>query len=88
MTNELYVKRSNASGDTISVTKGIVSRVEPRIYLQSSELLTIQTDAAIDFGNSGGPVVIGNKVAGVVFQGFSSSAYEKIKVSWHYKILN
>ncbi|CAH2069944.1 unnamed protein product [Thlaspi arvense] len=57
-------------GDTICVTKGIVSRVEPIKYVHSStELLTIQTDACIDYGNSGGPVVIGNKVAGIAFQG-------------------
>ncbi|KAL1206509.1 Protease Do-like 10 [Cardamine amara subsp. amara] len=61
-------------GETISVTKGIVSRVEPRDYCHSSaELLTIQVDAAINKGNSGGPVFMGNKVAGVAFQGLKNS---------------
>ncbi|KAH0859502.1 hypothetical protein HID58_087763 [Brassica napus] len=58
-------------GDTICVTKGIVSRVESGEYMNSSiELLKILTDATIDYGNSGGPVVCGNKVVGVAFQGF------------------
>ncbi|KAG2275221.1 hypothetical protein Bca52824_057776 [Brassica carinata] len=58
-------------GDTICVTKGIVSRVKSGEYMNSSiELLKIQTDATIDYGNSGGPVVCGNKVVGVAFQGF------------------
>ncbi|EOA14800.1 hypothetical protein CARUB_v10028106mg, partial [Capsella rubella] len=53
-------------GDTISVTKGIVSRVEPKKDSHSSiEPLTIQIGAAINNGNGGGPVIMGNKVAGV-----------------------
>lgn len=60
----------DAGGDSISVTKGVVSRVELREYSHSStELLTIQIDAAINSGNSGGPVFLGNKVAGVAFEG-------------------
>ncbi|KAL9283464.1 putative peptidase Do [Arabidopsis thaliana] len=56
-------------GVTISVTKGIVSRVEVDDYCHSStELLTIQIDATVRCGNSGGPVIRGNKVV-VVFQG-------------------
>lgn len=67
---------SNSGGDTISITKGVVSRVELREYSHSgSELLAIQIDAAINSGNSGGPVIMGNKVAGVAFQSlyYSSS---------------
>lgn len=60
---------SRAGGDSISVTKGVVSRVEPKIYSHSSTmLLAIQIDAAINSGNSGGPVIMGNKVAGVAFE--------------------
>ncbi|EOA34405.1 hypothetical protein CARUB_v10021933mg [Capsella rubella] len=56
-------------GDSISVTKGVVSRVELRKYSHSStELMKIQIDAAINSGNSGGPVIMGNKVAGVAFE--------------------
>ena len=43
-------------GDTISVTSGVVSRIEVTQYTHgSSELLGIQIDAAINSGNSGGP---------------------------------
>ena len=47
-------------GDNLSVTKGVVSRVCMQDYDHSLEyLLTIQIDAAINFGNSGGPVIQG-----------------------------
>ena len=41
-------------GDTISVTSGVVSRIEVTDYDHGSHLLGIQIDAAINFGNSGG----------------------------------
>ena len=40
-------------GDTISVTSGVVSRIEVTEYDHGSWLLAIQIDAAINFGNSG-----------------------------------
>jgi len=44
-------------GDTISVTSGVVSRIEVTSYAHgASELLGVQIDAAINSGNSGGPV--------------------------------
>ena len=56
-------------GDTLSITKGVISRIEHDAYAHSSiELLAVQIDAAINSGNSGGPVVIGDRVAGVVMQ--------------------
>ncbi|CAN1217664.1 Protease Do-like 10, mitochondrial [Linum perenne] len=56
-------------GDNISVTKGIVSRVEPTQYVHSAtNLMAIQIDAAINPGNSGGPAIMGEKVVGVAFQ--------------------
>lgn len=56
-------------GDNISVTKGVVSRVELQQYEHgSTNLLAIQIDAAINPGNSGGPAVQGEKVVGVAFQ--------------------
>mmetsp|Transcript_20374 Transcript_20374/g.41134 ORF Transcript_20374/g.41134 Transcript_20374/m.41134 type:complete len:515 (-) Transcript_20374:137-1681(-) len=55
-----------AGGDSISVTKGVVSRVDLRDYGHGSFLLTIQIDAAINAGNSGGPAFNKNdKVVGV-----------------------
>ncbi len=58
-------------GDRISVTEGVVSRIEADIYSHSasSSHLVIQTDAAINPGNSGGPVIQDSKVVGVAFQG-------------------
>ena len=58
-------------GDRISVTEGVVSRIEADTYAHSAadDHLVIHTDAAINPGNSGGPVVQGGKVVGVAFQG-------------------
>jgi S1-C subfamily serine protease len=57
-------------GDNISITKGVVSRVEPTAYTHSGRtLLAVQIDAAINPGNSGGPVVKDGKLVGVAFQG-------------------
>ena len=58
-------------GDRISVTEGIVSRIEADTYSHSAadDHLVIQTDAAINPGNSGGPVIQDGKVVGVAFQG-------------------
>ena len=43
-----------AGGDTISVTSGVVSRIEVTSYVHgTTELLAIQIDAAINSGNSG-----------------------------------
>ncbi|RLA72434.1 MAG: hypothetical protein DRG78_23835 [Epsilonproteobacteria bacterium] len=48
-------------GKNVSTTTGIVSRIEQQYYVYSGEnLLTIQVDAAINSGNSGGAVVNDN----------------------------
>ncbi|CAN6843153.1 unnamed protein product [Brassica oleracea] len=50
-------------GDNISITKGVVSRVEVTKYAHSNvKLMTTQTDAAINSGNSGGPSFMHSKV--------------------------
>ncbi len=58
-------------GDTLSITRGIVSRVEHVQYTHSSlQFLAGQIDAAINPGNSGGPVIAQNgEVVGVAMQG-------------------
>ncbi|PPS16256.1 hypothetical protein GOBAR_AA04324 [Gossypium barbadense] len=67
-----YCPCLDAGGDNISVTKGVVSRVEPTQYVHgATQLMAIQIDAAINPGNSGGPAIMGNKVAGVAFQNLS-----------------
>ena len=56
-------------GDTLSITAGVVSRVEHSWYAHSYQrLLAIQVDAAINDGNSGGPVLVDNKIIGVAMQ--------------------
>ena len=56
-------------GDTLSVTTGIVSRIEHQRYAHSGEnFLAIQVDAAINPGNSGGPALTDGKIVGVVMQ--------------------
>ncbi|MDB5351444.1 MAG: trypsin-like serine protease with C-terminal domain [Planctomycetota bacterium] len=54
-------------GASVSVTKGIVSRVEFVDYDGETSALRAQVDAAINPGNSGGPVVAGGKLVGVAF---------------------
>ncbi len=58
-------------GSRISVTEGVISRIEMDIYAHTGadSHLVIQTDAAINPGNSGGPVMQNGKVVGVAFQG-------------------
>ena len=58
-------------GSKISVTEGVVSRIEVHTYVHSGadDHLTVQTDAAINPGNSGGPVIQNGKAVGVAFQG-------------------
>ena len=58
-------------GRRISVTKGIVSRIQMDTYAHTGadSHLVIQTDAAINPGNSGGPVMQEGKVVGMAFQG-------------------
>ncbi len=53
-------------GDRIAVTTGVVSRVEVGEYVHSADqLLLVQIDAAINSGNSGGPVVGGGRLVGI-----------------------
>ena len=57
-------------GETLSVTAGVVSRIEVTEYVHgATQLLTVQIDAAINPGNSGGPVVNERgECVGVAFQ--------------------
>ncbi len=62
-------------GKRLSVTRGIVSRIETNTYSHPTNQshLTVQIDAAINPGNSGGPVLLGDKVIGVAFQGLRTA---------------
>jgi S1-C subfamily serine protease len=56
-------------GEHLSVTEGVVSRIELTMYVQNERnLLSVQIDAAINAGNSGGPVVVDGKLVGIAFQ--------------------
>mmetsp|Transcript_40595 Transcript_40595/g.129478 ORF Transcript_40595/g.129478 Transcript_40595/m.129478 type:complete len:473 (+) Transcript_40595:134-1552(+) len=67
-------------GDTISVTSGVVSRIEVTAYVHgSSELLGVQIDAAINSGNSGGPAFSDNgECVGIAFQSLKHEDAENI----------
>ncbi|XP_072994722.1 protease Do-like 9 isoform X2 [Typha latifolia] len=67
-------------GDTISVTSGIVSRMEVLSYAHgSTELLGLQIDAAINSGNSGGPAFNDKgKCVGIAFQALKQDDVENI----------
>jgi S1-C subfamily serine protease len=54
-------------GSNLSITKGIVSRIEFTSYNFPVSGLRIQIDAAINPGNSGGPAVVGDKMIGLAF---------------------
>lgn len=62
-------------GTRLSVTRGIVSRIDtiPYSHPRNIEHLTVQIDAAINPGNSGGPVLLGDRVIGVAFQGLRNA---------------
>jgi S1-C subfamily serine protease len=56
-------------GNSLSITKGIVSRVEFVPYGFGNAGLRVQIDAPINPGNSGGPVIAGDKMIGLAFSG-------------------
>src|SRR6267154_913007 len=60
-------------GSSLSITKGIVSRIEFVAYNYPVSGLRIQVDAAINPGNSGGSAVVGDKMIGLAFSRLSES---------------
>jgi hypothetical protein len=68
-------------GDNQSITQGVVSRIDLQEYSHGgAQLLTVQIDAAINSGNSGGPVLAGSpaECVGIAFQAIDSGAAESI----------
>lgn len=66
---KVYVYGYPLGGFNVSVTKGVISRIQVVRYFGSLNGIAIQVDAAINFGNSGGPAV--NKVGDVVGVAFA-----------------
>ncbi len=62
-------------GNEISITQGIISRIEQTLYVHSDfDLLALQIDAAINPGNSGGPVFNQKgEIIGIAMQSLSSA---------------
>ncbi len=56
-------------GTTLSITKGIVSRIEFVGYGGHTQGLRIQIDAAVNPGNSGGPALVDDRMIGLVNSG-------------------
>ena len=63
-------------GDSLAISAGVVSRVGMTVYsFGSTSLLAIQTDASINSGNSGGPVLdVEGKCVGLAFQSLTGDA--------------
>ncbi len=61
-------------GSSLSITKGIVSRIEFTPYNFPVSGLRIQVDAAINPGNSGGPAVANEKMIGLAFSKLGGGA--------------
>ena len=69
VTDAVFAYGYPTGGNSLSITKGIVSRIEFVDYDGSTGGLRIQIDAAINPGNSGGPVIAGDKMIGLAFSG-------------------
>jgi S1-C subfamily serine protease len=76
---QVHVLGFPVGGDEVSITEGVVSRVEVQSYSHShSRALAVTVDAAVNSGNSGGPVVscLTGKLIGIAFQGYAGSSVE------------
>ena len=75
LNDEVSVLGYPVGGTKLSVTRGVVSRIDYGEYSHSGvdNHLVLQVDAAINPGNSGGPVFYRGKVVGMAFQGLSQA---------------
>jgi S1-C subfamily serine protease len=60
-------------GDNSSITRGIISRINITHYSGAVKNIVLQIDAAVNHGNSGGPVFdeTGKRIVGIAFSGSS-----------------
>lgn len=76
---EVLVYGYPTGGSSLSITKGILSRVVFDSYVHSGiYFMAGQVDAAINPGNSGGPIMVDGKIVGVVMQGLNGRDVENI----------
>lgn len=73
ITDAVFAYGYPTGGNSLSITKGIVSRIEFVDYDGAVSGLRIQVDAAINPGNSGGPVIAGDKMIGLAFSGLMNA---------------
>lgn len=73
ITDAVFAYGYPTGGNSLSITKGIVSRIEFVDYDGNMGGLRIQIDAAINPGNSGGPVIAGDKMIGLAFSGLMNA---------------
>lgn len=71
--DEVSVLGYPLGGDRLSVTHGVVSRIDYSTYAHSAvdQHLVLQVDAAINPGNSGGPILYKDRIVGLAFQGLA-----------------
>ena len=81
---EVMVIGNPDGGMKNSITKGIISRIGP--FDEGYQY--IQTDASINHGNSGGPLLYNDKVIGVVTYTTDKALIEGIGYALHYEELN
>ena len=77
--DKVFVLGFPVGGDDLSITEGVVSRIEVQGYSHShARALAVTVDAAVNSGNSGGPVVseASGEVVGIAFQGYAGSDVE------------
>ncbi|MEA2630149.1 MAG: hypothetical protein QOE66_368 [Chloroflexota bacterium] len=60
-------------GSSLSITRGIVSRIEFAAYNEGASGVRVQVDAAINPGNSGGPALVNDAMVGLIFSKLRAS---------------
>ncbi|CCK81051.1 S1C family serine protease [Desulfobacula toluolica] len=76
---EVFAYGFPEGGDKLSITRGVISRIEHKEYKHSGAyLLACQLDASINPGNSGGPVIKNGKIVGIAFQNAFGEQIENI----------
>ena len=89
---EMVEALGHPKGRKFSLTKGWISAVrkESSVYSATgqNDVLFIQTDAAINSGNSGGPLFYKDKVVGVNTQGLHKDSTEGMNFAVHFSEVN